>query len=181
MPNRNNIYKNIARVVGKIGQEGEVKVEPIDNLPFLLKEGMLVYLNPPKMVGIRSAKVVRVREVGDAFGVCFEGCTTSSQAFDLVGRLCLVSCDSCDELEDLAYEDDPSLLVGANVIDCRLGDLGQVCDMLSNPMQTLLLVGDLEYPDKYMIPLVDEYISDYDETTNTIYTKITDDLANLNK
>ncbi len=171
-------FKYVARVVGKIGKDGEVKVEPIDDLPFLLQRGMFVYLNPPKMVGLRSAQVVQVREVGDAFGVRFEGCSNSTQAFDLVGRFCLVA---CDELHDLDEEDDPSLLVGANVIDCRLGDLGQVCDVTVNSMQALLFVGTLEYPDKYMIPLVDEYVSDYDENANIIYTKITDELANLNK
>lgn len=168
-------FRNVARVVGKIGKEGEVKVEPIDNLPFLLDQGMLVYLNPPKMTGIRSAVVKQVREVGEAFGVVFEGCDDSAQAFDLVGRLCLVA---CDDLGDLGDEDDPQQLVGAKVVDSRLGDLGRINDVLVNPMQALLVVGTEEQADRYLIPLVEEYVRDFDGTS--VRTQIPDDLANLN-
>ncbi len=174
-PAKRGSYKNVARVVGKIGKQGEVKVEPIDNLPFLLEEGMPVHLNPPKMTGLRHTKVAQVREVGDAYGVVFEGCDDAAKAFDLVGRLCLVSCDDLGELE---AEDDPMQLVGLTVLDSRLGELGQITDVVVNPMQALLVVGDSDQPDRYLIPLVDEYVRDFDG--EQVYTSIPDDLATLN-
>lgn len=176
MDKSNSSYKNVARVTGHFGKAGEVKVEPIDGLPFLLAEGMLVYLTPPKMTGLRSARVQSVREVGNAYGVKFEGCDTLEKAYDLEGRLCLVA---CDDIGDYLEEEDLSFLIGLPVEDVRLGMLGEVTDVMENPLQALLIIGNEEKPDRYLIPYVEQYVVGVYE--DCIETEIPDDLANLNE
>ena len=176
MSENGSSYKNVARVTGRFGKAGEVKVEPIDGLPFLLSEGMLVYLTPPKMTGLRSARVVSIRAVGDAYGVKFEGCDSLEKAFDLEGRLCLVD---CADIEDYLEEEDFTFLIGMPVEDVRLGFLGDVTEIMENPLQALLIIGNEENPERYLIPFVEEFVVSVGE--DRIETEIPDDLANLNE
>ncbi len=200
---KNNAYRNVARVVGKIGKAGEVKVEPIDNLPFLLREGMEVYLTPPELTGIRSSVIESVGESGDAFTVKFADSNSSETAFSLVGRTCLV-CEA--DLDEIPIEDDPSVLIGMSVEDAERGYLGDVTDLIVTPEQITLIINARDVEDEqgnkashenseppeetgedassvdsyqYMIPFVDEFIEDVDE--ETIYVSIPDSLANLNR
>ena len=85
MSARHHIYRNVARVTGKIGKEGEVRVEPIGGLLFLLRKGMPVHLTPPPLEGLRCSVVDSVREHGDAWAVKFAGCDSSEDAFE-IGR-----------------------------------------------------------------------------------------------
>lgn len=152
---RRHAYRNVARVAGKTGKTGEVRVVSLDGLPFLLEEGMTVHLTPPPLEGIRRSVVEGVRELGDGWAVRFADVRSSEEAFALVGRLCLVS---EDELPELEPEDDPSLLLGLPVIDVRAGALGEVTDILVGPEQLTLVIGDGEEPERYMIPFVDEFV-----------------------
>lgn len=132
-----------------------MRVDTIDGLPFLLREGMRVHLTPPPLEGIRSSVVEHVREHGDAWAVKFADSNTGEDAFTLVGRLCLVSEEDLPELEP---EDDPSVLIGMQVVDEEAGDLGAVTDVLASSEQLTLVIGDEEDPERYMIPFVDEFI-----------------------
>ena len=116
---------------------------------------MEVHLTPPPLTGIRRSVVEGVRELGDGWAVRFADARTSEDAFSLVGRLCLVSEDDLPELEP---QDDPSILVGLPVIDAHAGTLGEVTDVLVNPEQLTLVIGDDEGPERYMIPFVDEFV-----------------------
>lgn len=186
MRHAGNDYRNVARVVGKIGKEGEVKVDTIDGLPFLLHQGMRVHFTPPRLTGIRSAVVQSVREVGDSWGVRLQGVDTVEQAFELQGRLCLVS---TEDIEELADWDDPMLLVGLPVRDLRLGSLGEVTDVLVTSQQITLVVGTEQKPDRYLIPFVDEFIIEMEEDEESgesddqgqIVVEIPDSLASLNE
>lgn len=157
-------YRNVARVTGKVGKAGEVKVEPIDELPFLLEPGMEVHLTPPRLTGLRSAAVERVSEMGEGWAVKFAGCDDSTAAFELVGRLCLVAIDDLPELEP---ELDPGQLLGLAVVDEELGALGEVVDVLVNPEQLTLVVAAAGDGDagarEVLIPFVDEFVRDIDD------------------
>lgn len=169
-------YKNVARVVGKIGKNGEVKVVPIDDLPFLLHEGTQVFLSPPRIQGVRWARVQSVNEIGDGWCVKFEGIDSAADAFALEGRLCLVARADLAQLEE--YDNFDSI-IGSQVIDEQLGRLGLVTDVLTNPMQATLVVGDDTQPERYLIPYVDEFV--LDETDDAIFVRIPQSLASLNK
>ena len=172
---RQSRYRNVARVVGKIGKAGEVKVEPLDDLPFLLAPGMEVHLTPPRLTGLRSAVVERVAEMGEGWAVKFAGCDDSAAAFELVGRLCLVA---CDELPELEPELDPGQLVGLAVVDEELGALGEVDDVLVNPAQITLVVTDGEGREA-LIPFVDEFVRGFDGE-DTLIVAIPEALLTLN-
>ena len=164
-PVRNHAYRNVARVTGKTGKQGEVRVEPIDGLPFLLREGLLVHLTPPPLEGIRSSVVEGVREMGDGWAVKFADARSSEDAFSLVGRLCLVAEADLPALEP---EDDPWMLVGLQVVDEEAGALGEVTDLLMSSEQITLVVGDAEEPDRYLIPFVEEFVTGFDDEYITI-------------
>lgn len=152
---RNNEYRNVARVAAKVGKAGEVKVEPIDDLPFLLLEGMEVHLTPPPLEGIRTSTVERIREQGDGWAVKFADSNSPADAFDLVGRLCLVAVDDLPEFEEPF---DPRELVGLAVHDEEAGDLGTVTDVLVSSEQVTLVVGDGER--ETLIPYVEEFVTE---------------------
>ncbi|MGI6217371.1 MAG: ribosome maturation factor RimM [Coriobacteriales bacterium] len=175
MARRNHAYRNVARVVGKIGKSGEVKVETIDGLPFLLQEGMDVFLTPPPLEGIRHSKIESIREIGDAWAVKFEDSNDSATAFELVGKLCLAPEEELGEIDEF---DDPSVLVGMQVRDLQLGNLGKVTDVLTSSEQLTLEVGDDEVGDRYLIPYVDEFIDSIED--DEIVVSIPKSLAELN-
>ncbi len=140
-PNRNHAYRNVAKVVGKVGKNGEVKVDTIDGLPFVLREGMEVHLTPPPLDGIRASRVAWVREMGDGWAVKFEDSNSPAAAFDLVGRLCLVS---EEHLEDVEFPPDLQSMCGFIVVDRKYGELGMVVEVLDNPEQATLVVSTKE-------------------------------------
>ncbi len=174
--NRSNDYRNVARVTGKIGKSGEVKVMSLDGLPFLLSEGVEVHLTPPPLDGIRTAVVESCREIGDGWAVKFSGCDTAADAFDLKGRLCLVSAEDLPEIDE---EPDPADLVGLPVVDEELGDLGRIADVLTTSEQMILVVTDREGAHEIMIPAVDEFVRSFDEE-GTIFVSIPESLLHLN-
>lgn len=174
MASRHHAYRNIARIAGKTGKEGEVRVEPIDGLPFLLRKGMLVHLTPPPLTGIRSSVVEGVREHGDAWAVKFADSKTSEDAFSLEGRLCLVSEDDLPELEP---EDDPSMLIGMRVVDGAAGELGEVTGILASSEQLTLVIGDENDPERHMVPFVEEFVVSIGE--DLIETQVPESLLDL--
>ena len=170
---RNNEYRNVARVAAKVGKAGEVKVEPIDGLPFLLREGMEVHLTPPPLKGIRSSIIEGIREQGDGWAVKFADSNTSGDAFDLVGRLCLVAVGDLPEFEEPF---DPRELVGLAVVDEEAGPLGTVGDVLFSPEQITLVVRDDAR--ETLIPYVEEFVVDVDD--DLITTCVPEGILNLN-
>lgn len=172
---RNNEYRNVARVVAKVGKAGEVKVETIDDLPFLLDEGMEVHLTPPPLHGIRTSTVERIREQGDGWAVKFADSKEAADAFGLVGRLCLVA---VADLPDFDEPFDPLELVGLMVVDERFGELGEVVDVLVSPEQITLVVGSGDTGD-VLVPYVEEFV--LDATDDPIIVRIPEGLLNLNR
>ena len=174
---RNNEYRNVARVAAKVGKAGEVKVEPIDDLPFLLLEGMEVHLMPPPLEGIRSSVVERIREQGDGWAVKFADSNSPADAFDLIGRLCLVAVEDLPEFEEPF---DPFELVGLEVTDEQAGPLGTVGDVLVSSEQITLVVRDGEGDGdrEVLIPYVEEFVTDV--TDDAIITAVPEGILNLN-
>ncbi|MGI6220871.1 MAG: ribosome maturation factor RimM [Coriobacteriales bacterium] len=171
---RNNEYRNVARVAAKVGKQGEVKVEPIDDLPFLLSEGMEVFLTPPPLQGVRSSVIERIREQGDGWAVKFADSNSPADAFELVGRLCLVAEADLPEFEEPF---DPRELVGLAVHDLEFGDLGSVSDVLVSSEQITLVVAD-DSGHETLIPFVAEFLMEYDE--DLIVTRVPEGILKLN-
>ncbi len=179
-------YRNVARVTGKIGKSGEVRVEAIGGLPFLLHEGMQVFLTPPPLDGIRYSVVEYVREIGDGWAVKFKDCNSEADAFELRGRTCLVATDDIGEFE---LGEDPESLLGAEVYDEEFGYLGEIVDLLVSPAQVTVVVGvgndvgagdgDSSSVDEILIPLVDEFVEGLDDE-GVLHVQIPKSLLELN-
>ncbi len=148
-------WANIARVVKSQGLKGEVVVVPTDGLPFLVREGMDVVLTPPPLRGVRSARVVAVRERANGWGVLFEGVHGIDIASTLAGRLVLA------RKADLPVDFSSVEVAGARhraVHDRCHGDLGTIREVLSSPAQDVWVVQG-RYGE-VLIPVVDAMVRD---------------------
>jgi|GEM_PF-826734 len=159
-------YRNLARITRTIGRKGEVKVEPIDDLPFVLSPGVEVYLTPPPMRGIYCTRVLAVRPIDDGFAVHFAGVDDSATAFTVVGRTCLASSEL---LAGYDVRDAPVLGIGCAVVDAREGLIGFVEAVSSSSAQDLLVVVDDEGRET-LVPLVDDIVSGIDDEGRILVT-----------
>ncbi|MCR5845102.1 MAG: ribosome maturation factor RimM [bacterium] len=173
-----NSYRNIAKVTKKIGKAGEVAIEPIGGLPFLLPEGMTVHLTPPILDGINHCTVESAELRGNTWVVKLSGSNSDTDAFSLVGRTCLVP---CDELGDFEEEGDEAYdLIGLSVIDSAEGYLGEVVEVLLSSEQATLVVQrpEGEGGRELLIPFVDEFVKGIDD--EAIAVDLPHDLLTLN-
>ena len=146
-------WANIARVVTTQGIKGEVVVVPTDGLPFLMEEGLAVILTPPPAKGVRSAEVLRIRDLKRGYGVLFSGVDGIDQARELVGKLVLARrADLAADPEDVT----PLDAVGLRVCDEALGELGVITEVGENAAYEIWTV---EGPyGEVMIPVVEEFV-----------------------
>ena len=168
-------YRNIARVRSTQGLNGEVVVVPIDDLPFLLSEGMEVFLTPPPLQGIRSATVESIRPLAKGWGVRFSGVDSLEAAHQLVGRTCLVDRELLDE--ELLQEEDDDLGVGLVLSDAEHGVLGTVVEVLETKAGYIWIL-EGEYGE-VLVPAVDEYV--VEETEEGLLLDLPRGLVELNR
>ena len=135
---------------------------------------MEVHLTPPPLEGIRTSTVERIREQGDGWAVKFADSNSSSDAFDLIGRLCLVAVDDLPEFEEPF---DPLELVGLAVRDEEAGDLGAVTDVLVSSEQITLVVRDGEK--ETLIPYVEDFVTEVSD--DLITTLVPKGILDLNR
>lgn len=148
-------YRNIARVVRPHGKQGEVVVQPLRGLPFLLEPGQEVALTPPALKRDRFCTVTSVSDDGRQWRVQFSGIDDLGAAEAVQG--CWV----------LAHEEDVALdgfetawddLMGRSVIDGRYGDLGKVTGVIETPANDVLQV---EGPyGEVLIPLIEQALDE---------------------
>ena len=168
-------YRNIARVRSTQGLNGEVVVVPIDDLPFLLSEGMEVFLTPPPLRGIRSATVESIRPLSKGWGVVYSGVDSLEAAHQLVGKTCLVAQELLDA--ELLQQEDEDLGLGLVLSDTEHGVLGTVVDVLETKAG-LIWVLDGDYGE-VLIPAVDEYV--VEETDEGFLLDLPKGLVELNR
>ena len=165
-PTRMGKYLNAAQITKARKRMGRLVVQPCDGLPFLLEEGMTVYVVPPSLDVPRTV-VLREAIEGEDCLVSFEGVDDYAQLVEYVGRYLLVAREDVDE--GLLGEVLPDI-DGFRVEDAACGGLGEVVEVLENAFQATLVV---EGPHgEVMIPFVDEFIEDIDEEAGIVFTRI---------
>ena len=123
-------YKNIACVVRPHGKKGEVLVQPLRGLPFLLTEGLRVVLTPPQLKGDRLRTVRSVSVRGDDALVSLSGIESIDDAEAFSGCFVLAAVDDLDLGPlDVAFDD----LIGRTVFDGRYGQVGRIVEVLETP------------------------------------------------
>lgn len=147
---------------------GELVMHGANGLPFLLSVGMHVHIVPPSLRGVRQTTVESIAEIRDGeWLVSLKNVESIDSAEDLCGRYCLVRKDEIVASEDALL---PVLIEGYSVIDHVLGYLGTVKEVLDRPQQPLLVVEHTG--SEILIPIVDAFIKEVDETAEKIYVHI---------
>lgn len=126
---------------------------PVHGLPLVLHEGLDVTVVPPRLKGPRQRMVVSCS--GDEAGqlVRLSGVDDLGAASELVGRTLLVA--EGDLPEWFALHDVPTL-IGREVRDERLGDLGTIGEVMRGPANDVWVVeGPLG---EVMVPVVEAYV-----------------------
>ena len=171
-------WKDVAELITTKTLNGGFVARCAAGLPFLLSEGMEVAFVPPRLDVPRRACVLSVRPQGiDTAFVTFEGVDSVDVANELVGCHCLVRCDDLPEggAMDAATADS---LRGFQVVDECEGLLGTLEDVQVLPGQHLLEVERVDAA-PLLIPLVDEFVLDIDDSARRIDVRIPAGLLEL--
>ena len=150
-------YRNIARVVSPHGIKGEVSVEALRGLPFLLHTGMTVALTPPAMNRDRFCAIERADEVSGL--AKFSGIDTLDDAEGISD--CYVLAYEVDlDLSplDVAYVD----LVDRRVVDERYGELGRIIEVMETPANDVWVI-DGAYGE-VLVPVIDSVVCELPDT-----------------
>lgn len=147
-------YKNIARVVRPHGKNGEVLVQPVRGLPFLLDVSLRVALTPPALDRDRFCTVESVRDDGRNWYVRFSG-IDSIDAADHVRDCYVLAPEDVLDLGtlDVAWDD----LIDRTVVDDRYGTLGQIQAVLETPANDVWQIEGAY--GEVLIPVIDEVVS----------------------
>ena len=147
-------------------------------LPFLLDEGIEVRFVPPQLDCPRQSWVTDVQNYdGTNAVVAFSGVEDAATARALVGCHCLVR--RADVEEELLEQ--PSVYwEGWNVVDRKLGEIGEILGIVENPAQSLLEVSrKQEAGSTVLIPVVEEFILGVDADAQVVEVDIPEGLLDL--
>lgn len=179
-------WVNIAELTKTKTLSGGLVARSTAGLPFLLCEGLEVAFVPPQLDVARRARVVSVKPNGsDSYLVTFDAINGIDDAEKIAGCFCLAR--RADLPEDaLLYEQ--GALEGFEVVDEKFGFLGVVDHLIDNPAQSLLSIIRVsednpeeldESAGELLIPLVDEFLSGWDEEEGVIYVDVPEGLLDL--
>lgn len=167
-------YRNVARVVKTHGRFGEVLVEPLQGLPFVVREGLSVALTPPGLKRDRFCRVEHLTPLVDGALVSFSGIETLGSAERIVGCYLLVAeSDVSLGALDIAYSE----LIGRSVHDGRHGDLGVITEVMETPANDVWVVNG--FFGEVLIPVV-ETVVDSVPREGAIEVHIMDGLLDAN-
>lgn len=152
-------WRKVAHVAKTHGKRGEVVVAPDRGLPCLMQVGLRVACVPPLL---RHDRFHVVERVSDAAGtgqlVALSGVGSIGDAAELVGRSLLVAEEDLPEDFD---ELDLEGLVGRSVVDDRLGELGQIEEIMVGAANDVWVVrGPMG---EVMVPAVPEFVEELPE------------------
>lgn len=155
-------WADVAELIATQGLKGRFVARSVHGLPFLLCEGLAVHFVPPTLDGPRRARVHSVQHLGSGeYCVEFDKVRDRDTAELLAGSHCLVSCSDLPENFDDILHTNAEYLDGFLVIDRSLGEVGRIVDVREMPTQDLLIVEGAS--GEVMIPLVDEFVVEFDD------------------
>ena len=126
---------------------------PVHGLPLVLDDGMEVVPVPPALKGARTFRVTSVSDGPAGQLVSLAGITSIGAASELVGKTLLVHEE--DLPDDFALRD-VGRLVGREVVDAALGDLGRIDEVMRGVANDVWVVRGPH--GEVLIPVVDEFI-----------------------
>ena len=160
----------IGRVTGPFGLRGEAKVEASDPADFRAGLSMLARLPSGEE---RALVVVAVRPHQNRLLVRFVGVSDAEAADALRGAQLSALVADLPPLPADAYRDGD--LIGMQVTDARLGELGAVSGVLHYPHADMLVVGEREL----LVPMLAAYGVKVDVATATILTSLPEGFEEL--
>ena len=148
-------YRVIARVEKSHGRTGEVVTVAVHGLPPLVREGLEVFVVPPRLKGRRSFMVTHVTEGARGQLISLSGVTGIDQADGLRGRYLLAR--EKDLPDDVALHDAEALF-GREVCDKSLGYLGTIEEVMVGPANDVWVV---EGPfGEVLLPVVEDVVAE---------------------
>ena len=168
-------WADVAVLAKSRNLDGRFVARAAAGLPFLLEEGDVVALVPPKLDLPRSATIRHVTLLSDDTAeIQFEEVGDAGTAYEMVGMHCLIKRDLID-IDELLHA--PALWEGWPIIDDSLGQIGVLETIVENPGQTLL---EVRGPDKsFLIPYVDEIVHTVDFENQSIFVALPKGLLEL--
>jgi len=163
-------FHRIGTIVKAHGLKGEVLIDLEVDLPELLSEHKLFYINNYR--GDLEPKRVEKSYLADkkgrpSFFVKFESVDDRVQAERLVRSDIHVSSDLYEKLMIPADDLPGDELIGCIVIDENEKSCGEVVDVIENPAHPILHVAS--EGGSFMIPFVDEYVLSVDDEEGIIH------------
>ncbi|MFR4999361.1 MAG: ribosome maturation factor RimM [Slackia sp.] len=160
-------WADVAELIATQGLKGRLVARSVRGLPFLLSEGSAVFFVPPTLDGPRCARVRSVQHLGAGeYAVEFDKVRDRDAAELIAGSHCLISYDDLpDDFEDILHAN-AEYLEGFLVVDRTLGDIGRIVDVRDMPTQELLVVEGIA--GEAMIPLVEDFIVDFDDDARVL-------------
>lgn len=152
-------YRSIARIQKTHGRNGEVVAVPTHGLPLLLRKGLEVALVPPGLKGPRRQVVERCVDASGGQLVAFADVRSLGEAARLVGKTVLARV--ADLPSDLALHD-VDALIGRDVCDKRLGQVGSIVEVMRGPAQDVWVV-EGRYGE-VLVPVVDAVVREFSPT-----------------
>lgn len=153
------------------GTKGEVVAVPAGGLPPVLSAGLRVAVVPPALKGKRWHTVDDMETSPAGQLVSLSGIKSLGDASELAGKS-LIAAE--EDLPDDLEMHDPQSLCGRDVVDGRLGLLGQIEEVMVGPANDVWVVdGELG---ETLVPVVEEMLDGVDED-GTIYVNIPVGLA----
>lgn len=151
-------YLRIARVAKVRRNKGRLVVRSVDGLPFLLYEGLSVWIVPPSAEAPRHVTLSMADDQGDEAVVTFEGVADPKQLSAYQGRYLLAFRADLDQ--ELLRESGWSVK-GFALDDVTLGRVGHITQVEQMPGQVMLTVqGSFG---EALVPLAADLVVDVDE------------------
>lgn len=158
-------------VTGIHGLRGDLKVRALSGDSSAIDSVTTITLKQGQSSSLHN--VTKIKRHKGLFLVKLEAIDSAESAQTFIGSDVLISRDSLSELEDdefYWYQ-----LEGLNVVDDRLGPLGQVVDIFTTPAHDILVVnGDRG---EILVPVVDEFIRSVDNELKIMHVDLPEGLV----
>jgi 16S rRNA processing protein RimM len=156
----------MGRVARLQGLKGEVVVHTLDDVPFLISEGMRVWFVPPP-AAVRDAVVAGIREAPRGTVLRFEGVADPHTAESLVGATIHVRTEDLPE----GWDEPEWEPVGLAVVDDVHGHLGTVARVIVTGANDVWVVEGGPYGE-VLVPDIDEVVLEIDDETRTVSVRL---------
>jgi 16S rRNA processing protein RimM len=158
----------LGRVMKAHGLKGEVSVAPATDLPFVLPEGLEVWLVPPP-AGVRSGRVEAVRPGPRGPLVKISGVDDIGLAQSLIGSELVARADDLppEWLEPIEEEGD---VIGYGVLDTERGDLGEIVEIIVTGANDVWVV-DGPFGE-VLLPVIDDVVLAVDDAEKSIRVRL---------